>query len=73
MGFLSLFPIKSNYLDPVKYPNHFKTAFYIEVYTANYLGEKDNSLWYNFTLKADLISGSVERSRDSNYSVSCYL
>ena len=72
-GFLSLFPIKSNYLDPVKYPNHFKTAFYIEVYTASYLGEKDNSLWYNFTLKADLISGSVERSRDSDYSGSCSL
>lgn len=62
--------IKSDYLTPTVYPHHFCTSFYIELYGYNFDG---GDVYYITTLKGDIISGSIERDRSSEYIGSCSL
>ena len=66
----SNFAVKSDYLTPTVYPQHFCTSFYIELYGYDFDGRE---VYYITTLKGDIISGNIDRDRSSEYIGSCSL
>ena len=66
----SNFAVKSDYLTPTVYPQHFCTSFYIELYGYDFDGR---DVYYITTLKGDIISGNIDRDRSSEYIGSCSL
>ena len=66
----SNFAVKSDYLTPTVYPQHFCTSFYIELYGYDF---NVREVYYITTLKGDIISGNIDRDRSSEYIGSCSL